>query len=142
MTKKFFYASGKRWQRILWLACLTVLYPLAFAQNGHPLVGSWSGNWTAAGQQGRLLVLIEFNADQVISGNIIEGSVRAPITEATLNPDDWSVTLKGQQKDASGAMVSIEIAGVIENLGSTTERAIVGSWRKGSTSGDLRLTLN
>ena len=105
-------------------------------------MGNWSGNWTSGSNQGRLLVLIEFNADQVISGSIIEGSVRAPITEATLNPDGWGVTLKGQQKDASGAIVDVEISGVIESIGSITERAIVGTWRKSGASSNLRLTLN
>lgn len=122
---------------------LAVTHQAVFAQNGHPLVGSWSGDWKAAdGQTGRVLLVIKFGADQVISGNIIEGSVRSPITAATLDPDTWTVTLNAEQKDASGKMIPVAITGVIENLGSITERAIVGTWQKGDTNGELRVVIN
>lgn len=120
-----------------------MLSQAVFAQHGHPLVGSWSGDWKAAdGQTGRVLLVLNFSEDQVISGNIIEGSVRSPITTATLDPTTWTVTLNAQQKDASGAVVPVSIVGKIENLGSATERAIVGTWKKGDKSSDLRVVIN
>ena len=69
--------------RIFLLGCvLAFLGHAAFAQHGHPLVGTWSGDWKAAdGQTGRVLVVINFDEDQVISGNIIEGTIRSPITD-------------------------------------------------------------
>ncbi len=137
-------ASSRKtlWQFLLGFV-LVVSYQGVFAQHGHPLVGSWSGDWKAAdGQTGRILLVINFDEDQVISGNIIEGSVRSPITSATLDPDTWTVTLNAQQKDASGAMVPVVITGKIENLGSATERAIVGTWKKGDKSSDLQVVIN
>jgi hypothetical protein len=130
------------WQFLLGFV-LVVLYQGAFAQHGHPLVGTWSGDWKATdGQAGRVLLVINFSEDQVISGNIIEGSVRSPITSATLDPDTWTVTLNAQQKDAGGAMVPVVITGKIENLGSATERAIVGTWKKGDKSSALQVVIN
>jgi hypothetical protein len=120
-----------------------VVHQAGFAQHGHPLVGSWSGDWKAAdGQTGRVLLVINFSEDQVISGNIIEGSVRSPITSATLDPDTWTVTLNAQAKDAGGATVPLVVTGKIENLGSATERAIVGTWKKGDKTSDLQVVIN
>jgi hypothetical protein len=144
MTRFFKTILFRRALRHLMLGLvLAVLHQSALAQHGHPLVGTWSGEWKAAdGQIGRVLLVLKFDADQVISGNIIEGTVRAPITEGTLDPDTWTVTLKAEQKDKSGATVPIQIQGVIENLGSITERAIVGTWQKGNTRSDLRVVIN
>jgi hypothetical protein len=132
----------KTTKHFLLSAVLVLAGQAALAQHGHPLQGSWSGNWTSGSQQGRLLVLLDFGTDQVISGNIIEGSVRTPIKEASLDPDTWTVTLKGDQKAQDGTLTPIEIQGTIENLGSISERAIVGTWHKGTASGDVHLTLN
>jgi hypothetical protein len=129
-------------RHVLLAGALALAGSMALGQHGHPLQGSWSGNWTSGGQQGRLLVLLDFGTDQVISGNIIEDSIRTPIKEATLDLDTWTVTLKGDQKEQDGSTLPIEIKGTIENLGSITERAIVGTWHKGSAAGDVRLTLN
>ena len=131
-------------RRVLFGMMLAVLYQGVFAQHGHPLVGTWSGDWKAADGKttGRVLVVIKFDADQVISGNIIENSIRAPITEATLDPATWTVMLKAEQTEAGGAVTPIEIRGVIENLGSATERAIVGTWEKGHARSELRLVIN
>jgi hypothetical protein len=52
------------------------------------------------------------------------------------------VTLKGEQKAPDGTTTPIEIKGVIENLGSITDRMIVGTWHKGKTSGTVRLKMN
>ncbi|MDR0780105.1 MAG: hypothetical protein LBF16_05345 [Pseudomonadales bacterium] len=123
-------------------AALALVGQGAFAQHGHPLQGSWSGNWTSGSQQGRLLVLLDFSVDQVISGSIIEDGVRTPISEASLDPDTWSVTLKGEQQAPDGSSAPLEIKGKIENLGSITERSIVGTWRKGTANGAVRLTIN
>ncbi len=144
MSRIFKSALSRRvLKRFMLGLVLAVLYQTAMAQHGHPLVGTWSGDWKGAdGQAGRVLLVLKFDADQVISGNIIEGTVRSPITEGTLDPDTWTVTLKAEQKDKSGATVPVQIEGVIENLGSTTERAIVGTWQKGNTRSDLRVVIN
>lgn len=136
--------SGRRTLRQFLLGVMiVVLHQAVFAQHGHPLVGSWSGDWKAAdGETGRVLLVIKFDEDQVISGNIIEGSVRSPITTATLDPYTWTVTLNAEQKDPGGAMVPVVVTGKIENLGSATERAIVGTWKKGDKSSDLRVVIN
>jgi hypothetical protein len=134
--------AAKATRHVLLTAMFALAGSAALGQHGHPLQGSWSGNWTSGSQQGRLLVLLDFGTDQAISGIIIEGSVRTPIREATLDLGTWTVTLKGDQKTPDGGTTPIEIEGSIENLGSISERAIVGTWHKGTQAGDLRLSLN
>ncbi len=113
------------------------------AQHGHPLVGSWSGNWTdAQGQSVRLLILLDFSEDQVISGTIIENTARMAIQSAVLDPSDWSLVIKASRRDGEGQSVDYEVLGKIENLGSARERAIAGTWKRGGESGPFRVVIN
>jgi hypothetical protein len=110
------------------------------AQQGHPLVGSWSGYWESGGMRHRVLLLFAYDGD-AITGVINPGRSPAPLSKASLNPDDWTLVLEGDRKDAAGT-VHIVIEGRIEHVTSTTERAIVGTWTEGETRGTLRVTLN
>lgn len=115
----------------------------ALAQHGHPLQGSWSGDWQGSGgQTARLLILIDFNADQVISGNIIEGGVRVPITTGVLDPEGWKVQLGGSGADRAGNQLALSIEGSIENIGSPTQRAIVGTMNRNGVTGSFRAVIN
>ena len=127
---------------LLWtLAIALFATPLA-AQEGYPLTGTWSGNWNAGDRSSRLLVVIDRSAERVISGYIIENRKRIPLTGASLNPQDWSVMLTAQGQDGDGNKLDITVEGKIENLGSATQRMIVGTWQEGITRGDFKLQRN
>ena len=112
------------------------------AQHGHPLVGTWSGYWGEnAEQRNRVLLLIEYDG-QRLSGIINPGRSPVPITEASLDPDTWTVTLEGDRQDADGKVVHYRIEGTIENVTSPVERAITGSWTEGTDQGEFLVTLN
>jgi len=113
-----------------------------WAQHGHPLVGSWRGDWgTSATERTRLLLTLEFGVDQVIAGAIFENGQRIPLTSAMLDPDTWTVTLTAERVDGDRTIRYL-IEGRIENLGSTTERAIAGRWTEGDIQGEFRVVLN
>jgi hypothetical protein len=79
------------------LAALLVAAP-ALAQFGHPLKGTWSGDWGPT-KENRTHVVLELNWDgKAITGNINPGPKAAPITKAELNPDTWGVHLEGDGK--------------------------------------------
>jgi hypothetical protein len=130
--------------RGLTLAAALFFSSSLFAQYGFPLVGSWSGYWGPdPDHQTRVLMSIDFSVDQVISGFIIEKGVRVPLTSASLDPSTWTVTMTGQRKDPkTGESVDYHIQGVIENLGSGTERAIAGTWSEDKVSGKFRVEIN
>ena len=111
------------------------------AQEGHPLTGTWSGNRESGEGSVRLLLIMNLQADQNIEGVLIENGSRIPL-DITLNPDDWSVIINAQGATRSGEVVNYRAEGVIENLGSATQRMIVGSWNDGSSDGEFSLEVN
>jgi hypothetical protein len=111
------------------------------AQQGHPLVGSWSGDWGATpSERNRVLLLLDYDGAH-ITGVINPGRASIALTSAALNPQDWSVRLEAaasEQTDGIGYLIE----GRIENIGSITERTIVGTWMQGSQRGDFRIVMN
>ena len=120
---------------------LAALISHAHAQQGHPLVGSWSGDWGATpNERNRVLLLLDYDGAH-ITGVINPGRASIALTSAALNPQDWSVRLEAaasEQTDGIGYLIE----GRIENIGSITERTIVGTWMQGSQRGDFRIVMN
>ena len=113
----------------------------AAAQYGHPLKGTWSGDW-GPNDKVRHRVLLELNWDgKAITGTINPGPNAVRLQKASLDPAAWDVRLEGEGRDASGATVRYLIEGKIENLGSY-RRVLVGTWTQGAERGDFRLTRN
>ncbi|HLQ77593.1 MAG TPA: hypothetical protein VK210_09565 [Terriglobia bacterium] len=69
------------------IACLAVAIPV-FAQYGHPLKGSWSGDWwVVKGKETH--VLLDFNWDgKVLTGTLNPGPDQSPMKNLSLNPPD------------------------------------------------------
>jgi hypothetical protein len=113
----------------------------ASAQFGHPLKGSWSGDW-GTGPGNRTHVVLDLNWDgKAISGAINPGADGVPLKVATLDPATWRVHFEGDGKDKTGANVHYIIDGKIENLGAYA-RFITGTWTQGSVKGDFKITRN
>lgn len=120
---------------------LTCISGAAYAQQGHPLAGTWSGYWESTAGRNRVLLLLDYDGES-ITGVINPGRRPAPLTRAALDPISWTVTLEGSREGDDGSIVHIVIEGQIENLTSTIERTITGTWIQGETRGALRVTLN
>jgi hypothetical protein len=120
------------------LAWLTI--PTAVAQQGHPLVGVWSGDWGPTAAE-RHPVVIELTWENTtLSGNINPGETdAAAIRVGTLNSTNWTVHLEGEGKDEKGNTVRTVIDGQIENLGSP-RRTLSGTWVRGTTKGNFKVT--
>ena len=122
------------------LACLAVA-AMALAQYGHPLKGSWSGDWGTS-KESRNRVLLELNWDgKAITGIINPGPNAVPLKTASLDPADWTVRFEAEGKDRSGGTVRYVIEGKLQNLGSS-HRLITGTWSQGAQKGDFRITRN
>jgi len=121
-------------------AALLVAAPV-LAQFGHPLKGTWSGDWGPT-KENRTHVVLELNWDgKAITGNINPGPKAVPLKKAELNPDTWGVHLEGDGKDASGAAVHYVIDGKLENIGAYA-RVLTGTWVEGGKKGDFRVVRN
>ena len=112
----------------------------AFAQFGHPLKGSWSGDWAA--NSNRQHVVLNLNWDgKAISGVINPGPNAVTLTTATLDPATWMIHFVGDGKDKNGATVHYVIDGKVENLGAF-QRFITGTWTQGAEKGTFKVTRN
>jgi len=113
----------------------------AAAQYGHPLKGTWSGDW-GPNKETRHRVLLELHWDgKAITGTINPGPNAVRLQKASLDPAAWDMRLEGEGRDASGATVRYLIEGKIENLGAY-RRVLSGTWTQGAERGDFRLTRN
>jgi len=119
------------------LALLAVSAP-ASAQYGHPLKGTWTGDWGPSKQH----IVLELNWDgKQLTGAINPGPNGVPLKVATLNPDTWTVHFEADGKDRSGNAAHYVIDGKLENIGAA-QRVMTGTWSEGSTKGDFKLTRN
>lgn len=126
-------------RRAFHLPLLLGLALSAFAQQGHPLTGTWSGDWGTAPTQ-RNAVTFVLNWDgQKVTGIINPGPDSIPLASVYLDVTNWTVRFEADDKDASGKSVHITAEGKLEDIASY-HRTIKGTWQQGSAKGDFRLT--
>jgi len=118
--------------RSLIVAAWVLTASSALAQFGHPLKGSWSGDWGPNKDQ-RTRVLLEMQWDgKAITGAINPGPNALPLTAASLDPETWQVHLEAR---------GIVIDGKLENIGSA-HRVLSGTWMQTGRKGAFRLVRN
>lgn len=122
------------------VALLTIAVPVS-AQFGHPLKGSWTGDWSpSAGQQVHVLVEMKWDG-KAITGTVNPGPHGVALSKASLDPVSWIVHLEADGKDAAGKAFHYVMDGKLENIGSYN-RVLAGTWTEGATKGSLKLVRN
>ena len=108
-------------RRLWYLGSVVAMGGLLLAQEGHPLTGSWHGEWGAATAKAKtpIVMFLKWNNKSV---------------EGTLNPADWTVHIEGATKD--GQAVSAD--GKLGDIGSYN-RTITGTWTQGKSKGNFQL---
>ncbi len=105
------------------------------AQEGHPLTGSWHGEWhPAAGQKIPIFIYMKWNS-KTIEGTINPGRNAVPLKVANLDASNWTVHLEGDTKDQKHIVVD----GKLDDIGSY-HRTITGTWTEGGMTGDFKIT--
>src|SRR3954468_17156604 len=101
-----------KFRLVSFVACLGIAVS-AFAQFGHPLSGTWSGDWgPSKDKRERLLIEMHYNGKQV-TGTVDPGPNAAPLKTVTVipgteaDPGIWTIKLEADVKDASGKTVPI-----------------------------------
>jgi hypothetical protein len=106
-----------------------------WAQEGHPLTGSWHGEWHPnAGQKIPILLYMKWNS-KTIEGTINPGPKSVPLKVADLDASNWTVHFEADTKDQK----HIVIDGKLDNIGSYN-RTITGTWTEGTVKGDFKVT--
>ena len=109
------------------------------AQEGHPLTGTWAGDWGAdASRRTHLTVVMTWDG-KAVTGLINPGPAAIPLSNVRVNWANWTVRIDASAKDPSGAVLPIVAEGRLEDIGSARRR-IVGTWTQGDTAGPFRLT--
>src|SRR5689334_1039913 len=101
------------------LACLMAGSALTvLAQEGHPLTGSWHGEYgTSATQRTQFVFLMHWDNKNVV-GNINPGANAVPLKVATLDPSKWMVHFEADMKDQAGKVSHMVFDGKLDNVGS------------------------
>jgi len=119
------------------LACLTLVVT-AFAQEGHPLKGTWLGDWgPSKTDRNQVTVYMDWDGKQ-ITGMVNPGPGSVALKNATLEPKGWVVHFEADVKNAAGQTITYVVDGKIENLG-LSNRSIAGTWSHGNVKGDFRI---
>ncbi len=120
------------------LALVIVLAASAFAQEGHPLTGTWSGDWGPTATQRSHLTLVMNWDGKNVTGTINPGDNATTIGTVFLDVTNWTVRIEADGKDQAGKAVHIAAEGKIEDLASA-HRKLTGSWTQGTARGDFKL---
>lgn len=107
----------------------------AFAQQGHPLTGTWTGDWGASATDRHPITFVLNWDGKKVSGVINPGPDAITISSVYVEPSNWTVRIEADTKDHQ----HIAAEGHIENLGSY-HRTLNGSWNQGAMKGDFRAT--
>jgi hypothetical protein len=101
------------------------------AQEGHPLAGTWHGEWhPPSGPAARIVMYMKWDGQNVV-GTINPGPNGAALKVATFQ--GWNVHFEADAKE------HISADGKVENVGSY-HRTISGTWAQGSAKGSFKLT--
>lgn len=111
-------------------AAFVVLTASVRTQEGHPLTGTWAGDWAPAGaQRTHITMVMEWNGKAVI-GVINPGPDAISLTAVSVDWGTWTVRIEAK---------GIAAEGRLEEIGSS-HRRIVGTWNQGGMKGDFKLT--
>jgi hypothetical protein len=120
---------------LLSLLAISGVAVVLWAQEGHPLTGSWHGEWhPSPGQKMPILLYMKWNS-KAIEGTINPGPKSVPLKVADLDASNWTVHFEAETKDQK----HIVIDGKLDNIGSYN-RTITGTWTEGTVKGDFKVT--
>jgi len=129
-------------RRAFRLSCFFVclgIFVSGLAQEGHPLTGTWAGDWGPnATQRNHITIVMNWDGKNV-TGTINPGPDATPISSVFMDVTNWTVRIEADAKDRSGSTVHISADGRLEDIGSY-HRKLIGTWSQGTTKGDFRLT--
>jgi hypothetical protein len=127
------------------LACLAVAGSEGRAQEGHPLQGTWYGDYSTGNQKRDLTVIMKWDGKE-ITGTTNPGPNASPITSAILNITPGKPAPEGQNSTQGTPPVfqvrfeadGMVFEGTIQNPVAGNRR-ITGTWTRGAERGAFQL---
>lgn len=98
------------------------------AQEGHPLVGSWHGDWSLpdGSEKSDLTVIMDWDGEAV-TGLVNPVTDRGELENAKLDSSNWTVHFEVPMRGEGGATLRCAADGRLEKLGSD-QRTLAGTW--------------
>src|SRR5215831_12475920 len=128
----------KRTLGFLCIAACLLIAAAGLAQEGHPLSGTWSGDWGPTVSQRNHLTLVMSWDGKNVSGVLNPGDNAVQIPNILLDVTNWTVRIEADTKDQAGKAVHIAAEGKLDDIGSY-HRKLTGTWTQGTTKGDFKL---
>jgi hypothetical protein len=127
-----------RRRAFLLCASIGLAAQLMNAQQGHPLTGTWSGDYGAsATQRTKVTFVLNWDGKQV-TGLMNPGPDSIPVNSVYVDPATWTVRFEVDMKDPAGKPVHVIAEGKLEDLGSY-HRWIAGTFRHDNVKGDFKI---
>ena len=115
------------------------LLAVAAAQEGHPLTGTWAGDWGVSPTERTHITMVMTWDGKSVTGMLNPGPDQQALGTVTLDPATWTVRIETDTKDTSGRAVHIVAEGKLEDLASY-HRTLTGTWTQGTAKGTFKLT--
>jgi hypothetical protein len=127
-------------RKVVIAIAIALLYPaFLWAQEGHPLTGTWAGDWvTPASERTHVTMVVNWDG-KMLTGLLNPGPDQATLSSVTLDPATWTVHVEADTKDAGGRPVHVTADGKLEDIASY-HRTLSGTWTQGATKGTFKLT--
>ena len=109
-----------------------------FGQQGHPLAGSWHGEWGPPDNRKDLTIIMNWDGQRV-TGLVNPVTDRTQTRNVVLNSGTWTVRFEVDIKGPSDQALRCTADGQLERLGSD-RRTISGSWNCGDLQSEFEMT--
>ena len=124
--------SASLWLRTSCVIAACLCAPPVFAQEGHPLTGTWTGDWRPTTTDVRhVTVALDWDGKNV-TGTINPGPNAAQIRSVAVDVATWTVKINATGKDP------ILVSGRLADIGSAN-RTMTGTWTEGASTGAFKL---
>jgi hypothetical protein len=122
------------------VATLALMTSLLRAQEGHPLVGSWHGEWGPPEDPTAmdLTLIIDWDGSE-LTGLVNPVTDRAALENARLDSGSWTARFEVDIRDVSGTTRRCVAEGTFDKLGSD-RRELAGTMNCGSSEGRFHIT--
>jgi hypothetical protein len=121
------------------LAIFALLLAHVFAQEGHPMTGTWHGTWGPDAKNRTDVTMVLTWDGKTISGLVNPGPDSVKLKQATLDPSQWAVHFELDMKDKSGTVNHVVVDGKIDDV-TLIRRSIIGTWKQGNVEYPFKMT--
>ena len=109
-----------------------------FAQEGHPLRGTWHGTYGPDAKTRTDVTLVLDWDGKAVTGIMNPGLRSAQLQKTSFDPPNWMFHFEADLKDRSGATNHV-IDAKLDDV-TNARRTMAGTWTQGAMKGDFKAT--